>query len=262
MDEWIVRCLFRRLDKLTVRCDESSIWLRRWGLVQKMCSVPDIVFALRCLKPEWFELRKERKGLGIVAINNGFSTKLGEEETNSLLLKLVAAAAQFHREIGEPILLFTQVYIPLSDDDYTVVEILAKLLKSHSIPHEVLAPEQDLRDYIGKIASCRGIIGCRMHACILAAVSHTPLIGLAYQPKFMGIFRQLGTEEWLCPLNSVEESWICDRVSDLVVDQKDLEGHLAAQVEILESRVMDFLEKSESAVSQKEGAGMIEEDFH
>ena len=42
------------------------------------------------------------------------------------------------------------------------------------------------------IGQCQFLIGSRMHACIAALSQRVPAVGLAYSPKFKGVFDSIG----------------------------------------------------------------------
>lgn len=60
------------------------------------------------------------------------------------------------------------------------------------------------------------LIGGRMHPAILAAAMGTPVIGLAYNPKFGGLFQLLGMPDSCLDVEHFVRSGCAERVMDLV----------------------------------------------
>lgn len=49
------------------------------------------------------------------------------------------------------------------------------------------------------------LIGTRMHSCIFSLTGSVPVIAIQYEYKTKGVMRDLGLEEWVIPIDKVEE---------------------------------------------------------
>ena len=81
------------------------------------------------------------------------------------------------------------------------------------------------------------LLGGRMHPTIFAASAGTPVVGLAYNPKFMGLFELLGKSDALLDVATFVREQQTRQLTDMVVaaltDTTDLQartGELAARI--------------------------------
>jgi polysaccharide pyruvyl transferase WcaK-like protein len=87
------------------------------------------------------------------------------------------------------------------------------------------------------------VLGGRMHPTILAASMGTPVVGLAYNPKFRGLFELLGLPEQVHDVRTFVGEGRLDAVD------ASLEAAFAgrrpdrARLDALGSRVHDFIER-------------------
>lgn len=213
IDEMIVRRLCRGMKVLTPRDQASMEWLEQQGFAEKSVVIPDIVLAMPLLLPEYYEGSSDRTrdGLGISAADYSFARRCGEKELQEYVEKLAATALAFHRRCGGIIRLFIQVSLPESDDDQRMVDLLARRLLAADVPVEIIGPEGGLGGYLAAISKCSVFVGSRMHACIFSMTTATPTIGLAYQPKFRGLFQHMDLDDWVTDI-AFKPSWLEERV--------------------------------------------------
>jgi polysaccharide pyruvyl transferase WcaK-like protein len=76
-----------------------------------------------------------------------------------------------------------------------------------------------------------------MHACIFALSSGVPSIGLAYQPKFFGLFEQYEISRYVYPIQAVSSAWLCSALDSMISGEHEIRVflrkksvHLANQV--------------------------------
>lgn len=238
IDERAVRRLCEKLPLVVYRNDGSLEWLNRWGLTSKSIFVPDIVLNMPRLIPEYYPDSTARYGLGIAPVRFGFIESSREEYVD----KLVTTASVFHKQTGEPVWLFTQVSLP-NDDDGDVVEVLARRLVSMQIPFHRVPADTSPRDYIGALGRVRCLLGARMHACILALTASTPTLGLAYQPKFSGVFHLLGMEERCQSVNDWSVEWATTQTQLILSLKEDGISEVAARIRSQQNRIQDGLDR-------------------
>jgi len=195
-DRWISRRLASGLSRISARGTISAKTTAEMGFSAKTLNLPDVVLAMRLLRPQLFpEFSGEsRSGLGIAPIEFGFARSCTDSQRAEYLGKLHQVAVQFHRKTGQPVTLFVQVSVTGHDDDAPMAERLAKLLDDSEVPVRI-ENSSDWIEYWRAIGRQACFIGCRMHSCIFAMVSDVPTVGLAYQPKFQELFAEINLEE-------------------------------------------------------------------
>lgn len=235
LDHHHLRKLCWALPRLSARSNFSKRNLTEWGFGEKIELIPDIVFLMRRLMPECFTTGGDRRGMGMAPVEASFAVAHSPEERASNVEKMAAVAQHFHRKTGEPIILFSQVQVEGADDDTPVVRELKDKLTSLNIPVRMLAPDLNMVEYLAEFQKIRLFVGARMHACIFSFVSHTPVAGLAYQPKFIGAFEAMGRLNWTRPIDDWSLPWATQWVDDVLQNESRYRGELceqAAKVEI------------------------------
>lgn len=191
-DRWICRKLAKALPKIAARGNISATLTGNMGFAEKTLTLPDVVIAISEVNGLPFDLPKEpeRTGLGIAPIEFGFARACSDKDRDDYLAKLKTIAVAYHRETTEPVTLFVQVSLPGHDDDLPMAERLAAQLQAEGVP-ATIENRNDWAGYWERISTQAAFIGCRMHSCIFAMVTSVPTIGLAYQPKFQELFKEL-----------------------------------------------------------------------
>lgn len=239
-----VKKLCESLPRLSPRCALSKRILDEWGFGAKAAVIPDIVFLMRKLLPDYFGGTPSRRGLGIAPVECRFAMAVTDEERETYLDKLAAAGAFFHAQTGEPVTLFSQVHLEGSDDDSPAVNDLAAKLARKGVPVAEVKGDISLQDYLGEFQKLRLFIGSRMHACIFAFVSHTPVAGLAYQPKFIGTFETMAQPDWVKPIKDWSEAWINDWITQNLAGGDNLCESIKTRLITVENQIEDSMGKA------------------
>ena len=238
VDLWVFKRLCRVLDRIFVRDRKSELFLSRRGLGSgKTFLVPDIVNAMPLLLPHFYDDPFKRIGLGISVVDYSFASSFDSIALNHYLSVLSNSAAHYFSQTGEPIRLFVQVSIPNVDDDLPIAKLLYQLIRQRGIPVDIFPVDSPLEKYIHAVQGCRFFIGSRMHACIFALSSAVPTIGLAYQPKFFGLFQQYEMSRYVYPIQAVSSTWLCSALDSMISGEHEIllslrknSVHLANQV--------------------------------
>jgi colanic acid/amylovoran biosynthesis protein len=238
VDLWFLKHLCRVIDRIFVRDRKSEIFLSRQRLGNgKTFFVPDIVNAMPLLLPHFYDASIKKTGLGISVVDYSFASSFDSIALNHYLSVLLNSAAHYFAQTGEPIRLFVQVSIPGLDDDLPIAKLLYQLIRQRGIPVDIFPADSPLKKYIHAVQGCRFFIGSRMHACIFALSSGVPSIGLAYQPKFFGLFEQYEIRRYVYPIQAVSTTWLCSALDSMISGEHEIRTfllrksvHLANQV--------------------------------
>ena len=253
VDLWVIKQLCRVLDRIFIRDRKSELFLSRQGLgTGKTFFVPDIVNAMPLLLPHFYDASIKKTGLGISVVDYSFASSFDSVALNHYLSVLSNSAAHYFSQTGEPIRLFVQVSIPNVDDDLPIAKLLYQLIRQRGIPVDIFPVDSPLEKYIHAVQGCRFFIGSRMHACIFALSSAVPTIGLAYQPKFFGLFEQYEIRRYVYPIQAVSTAWLCSALDSMISGEHEIRTflrkksvHLANQVvSTLTDNTQDFFIKT------------------
>jgi len=221
VDFWFLKYLCCVIDRIFVRDRTSEMFLSRKRLgIGKTFFIPDIANAMPLLLPHLYDDSIKKTGLGISVVDCSFASSFDLISRDHYLTAVSNSAAHYYAQTGEPIRLFVQVSIPNSDDDMPLAQLLHQILAQRGIPVDIFPVASSFEKYIHAIQSCRFFIGSRMHACIFALSSCVPCIGIAYQPKFFGLFEQYEIRHYVYPIQAVSTNWLCSAL-DLMLSRED-----------------------------------------
>ena len=242
VDLWVFKRLCRLLDRIFVRDRKSELFLSRRGLGSgKTFLVPDIVNAMPLLLPHFYDASIKKTGLGISVVDYSFASSFDSIALNHYLSVLSNSAAHYFSQTGEPIRLLVQVSIPNVDDDLPIAKLLYQLIRQRGIPVDIFPVDSPLEKYIHAVQGCRFFIGSRMHACIFALSSAVPTIGLAYQPKFFGLFEQYEIRRYVYPIQAVSTAWLCSKLDSMISGEHEIRTFLRKKSVHLANQVVSTL---------------------
>lgn len=242
VDLWVIKHLCKVLDRIFVRDRKSELFLSRRGLgTGKTFFVPDIVNAMPLLLPHFYDASIKKTGLGISVVDYSFASSFDSIALNHYLSVLSNSAAHYFAQTGEPIRLFVQVSIPNVDDDLPIAKLLYQLIRQRGIPVDIFPVDSPLEKYIHAVQGCRFFIGSRMHACIFALSSGVPSIGLAYQPKFFGLFEQYEISRFVYPIQAVSSTWLCSALDSMISGEREIRAFLRKKSVYLANQVVASL---------------------
>lgn len=132
----------------------------------------------------------------------GLSDDRGQATLARLLHQLAATFTPLARQLDASILMLPTYNAPYEND----VEICKQFAQLVSGCEVRIATLDDPALYKAVTGRLRALISSRMHPLILAAGMGTPVIGLAYNGKFAGMFDLLGTPRRMLWLDEVVDS--------------------------------------------------------
>jgi polysaccharide pyruvyl transferase CsaB len=131
------------------------------------------------------------------------------------------------------------------ENDTAVAERVRSLLRQPERA-TVLSGDCD-PDALGTILGrCDLVVGMRLHATILAAVSGVPSVALSYDPKVDQAMMQVGAEEFVVPLLDIEARTVASRMGQALGEskarRKDRSGRVAHLAELARSNAAAAIE--------------------
>jgi polysaccharide pyruvyl transferase WcaK-like protein len=141
----------------------------------------------------------------------GMDKRHGTAEMDELLDQVGRAVSSLARETGASVLLLPTYCVAHEGDDLVCERLIQRL---PGVPAKVLRLN-DPRLYKAVTGRLILMISARMHPLILASAMGTPIVGLAYNGKFDGLFDQLGTRSRMLWLNEALQGGMDARLVDL-----------------------------------------------
>ena len=94
--------------------------------------------------------------------------------------------------------------------------------------------------YKGVCTQLAVLLGGRMHPTIFAATVGTPVVGLAYNPKFSGLFSMLGLDQYIMDVQEFVTQGITDQLAGLVDNALTHTPDITANIASISSRIRRF----------------------
>lgn len=128
---------------------------------------------------------------------------------------------------------------PRTDDRYVAKQIrplLCSLDRCAFVVGQYEAPDIECL-----YREARVTLATRLHGCVFSAKMGTPVIGLSYEDKVTGFFRQLGQPLWALPLETPPDR-VARELEDLVQQSAKLHPQLKAKVSDLCDRLERYVD--------------------
>ncbi len=119
-----------------------------------------------------------------------------------------------------------------SENDARVAERVRALLR-HPERAAVLPGDPDPNLLAAVLGSCDLVVGMRLHATILAAVSGVPCVALSYDPKVELSMRQVGAERFVVPLPDIEGRTVARLMEEALAGKEARRRELRERVDRL-----------------------------
>ena len=213
ISRWFARLALRQLDQITVRDELAKTSLQ--PLTPKPIAVaPDPAFSLEAApsKVAAQVLRKNRVPTGsrpLVGVSVcrlfhktsvlpykyarrlGLQRNAGSKQMSLFMQRVADSLDHVARESGAHVV-FLPTYSAAHEDDLDVCRQIASRLR---IGTSSLVSCQDPNTYKALTGKMSVMLCGRMHSAILAAGQCTPIVALAYNQKFAGVFSLLGQQD-------------------------------------------------------------------
>lgn len=232
------RMAFEQAQVATVRDTESLELVLSLGIPpERVEQTADPAFRLRPAPLETIQERLQAEGLATSAANRIAVAvrpwNVGVDQAH-WTAEVAAALDQWLDKYGGEV-----VFVPFQTfqaaegvltDDRTASEMIrskmrhsdrAYTLRFHYTPAEVLTV----------LSTCDLVLGMRLHAVIMAAVSGVPTVGLVYDPKVINALRQLRLEEYALTIEAIEREALYSLLSKAHESRETLTQVMAQSVQ-------------------------------
>lgn len=146
------------------------------------------------------------------------------------------------------VLLVPHVFGPrASGDDRLICQKLSERMR-HT-PHQ-LRGEYRPEEIKGVITRCDAFIGCRMHANIAALDSHIPVLAIGYSHKTRGILADLGLDEWVLSIDTLNEEQLFNAIHRLFAEANTYKQKLTLTLPDIRKRSRDNIQAIANLIRQ------------
>lgn len=122
---------------------------------------------------------------------------------------------RFHSQIARSLEQIARQYkcalvgVPMQGGESLDTAVLRKTFAMIRIdqPAVVLDWTNRYEELFGVLSVCSGLLAMRLHACLLAHRLHTPVVGIAYDPKVRQHFEELGRRNFALPINAGPDAY-------------------------------------------------------
>ncbi len=161
-----------------------------------------------------------------------FDKKMNKDRQQQIV-ELVNNLAE---RLGGTIILVPHDYLvaALHDDKLYTMQVFSQIECKENF--RLIRGSYSAEEVKGIIGQCDMFIGEKLHACIAAMSQYIPTIGIAYSSKFLGVFRQLGQEEYLCSELSKEQ--IITRMEQAWINKKNIHNSLKIRMNEIRQLVL------------------------
>jgi hypothetical protein len=177
------------------------------------------------LKPSSKIKRDEFK----VAVNVGCDGLLWGEDQEHVVLELTRVC-KILKEKG-----YTPILIPFSATDVSDIRRISKSAKT-----EVFSEWFRIDSVIDLIASCKVLIGQRLHSAVLSAATFTPFVSLEYRPKCSQFSESVKMLDYSIRTDSVTAEHVLRLFQNLMNDWCRAKKNLASTVEAYREKQIIF----------------------
>jgi polysaccharide pyruvyl transferase WcaK-like protein len=196
----MVNFLARETDTITVRDPKSTALLDSFldNEIEVVCA-PDTVYAIELPETNVFEDVEAARAEGrlIVGVNlRPWSRGVGIEPVKRNVTQALIDLAKT-RDIF--------VYgVPMQEgasyDRKVLAEVLAAL--PDDVPHGMIPEPLSMQGFFDGCAGLDVLLSMRLHANLVAHRMHVPCVGLAYDPKLVAHFKELGRSKYCLELDA------------------------------------------------------------
>jgi polysaccharide pyruvyl transferase WcaK-like protein len=152
---------------------------------------------------------------------------------------IVGLVRRFVQKAGRPVLLIPHVFSenPRAGDSgacRAVWERLPELQGSVLL----LGRDYSAPEIKAIIAQCEFFVGSRMHACIAALSTGTPVVPVSYSHKYAGILQRFGIQDWLVDPKILSQEQALDLVLSGYEHREEIRKQIIAGLPLIKSEAM------------------------
>ncbi|SDC83630.1 MULTISPECIES: polysaccharide pyruvyl transferase CsaB [unclassified Candidatus Frackibacter] len=227
LSRFLIPRVLNNLNAITVRDQQSKELLLGLGVKEEVRVTADPVFTLPL--PSDNEIKRIIDNENLESNKEVIGVSVRHWQDNHYLATLATALDQINEELGMQIL-----FLPLHHpEDLAASQKVMAQMETAKADKQVLAGNYHPQQIVGLFKEVDLLIGVRLHSLIFAAINHTPLVGISYDPKVDSFLARLGLKA-AGKTDDLDASNLHKRVLKAWKKREQLEQHLKVRVDELE----------------------------
>ena len=212
---------------LGVRGNTSKRLLNNWGIDCEVIGDPCLL-----LEPNHYEEGERGEGEKKIAINVGSDGLVWGDDEERVFREVGRLCKILKRSGYHPIL------IPFYRNNLHDIQRISEATNTR-----VFRNWMNIQEVLDLIASCRVLIGEKLHSVIFSAATHTPFISLEYRPKCRDFAETLGFEKYIVKTDGIKAEKVMRTFYDLSNNWTEMHRELVRNVETYRKRLRQFATK-------------------
>ena len=206
---------------LGVRGDASKRLLEDWGIDSEVVGDPCLL-----LEPSHYEKKDRKEGGRNIAVNAGSAGWLwgGNQER---VFREVAKLCRALKKSG-----YRPILVPFYKNNLNEIQRVSEVTST-----PILKDWMDIQKVLDLIASCRILIGEKLHSVVFSAATYTPFISIEYTPKCRDFAETMGFGEYITRTDEMTSKKVMVKISDLLHNWDEMYEKLVRNVDFYRSKL-------------------------
>lgn len=227
----LIKFVFNRVEHISVRDNQSKVELVSYGIkAEKIHVTADPVLGFESFgKDKGIDFLKQYDGYDPTLPTIGFALKESKQhDISEEIVKTIDGLKQ------EPCNI---VMLPFHfKEDQRIISNVMKASKHNVIG---LCDHMPLETVFSTIESFDVLVGVRLHALIFSSVSHTPVVGITYDPKIDAFLESIH-EQSICSVDTIIAEVLLDGIYEKLKNYDMIKASLTEDVSQLKERLGVF----------------------
>ena len=257
----LYRYLFDRMDFISVRENIGAEIIRELGIKKEVTCFADPRFVLTPRSTEQVRLILRREGISFDKPLIGITTRYLHERIPEWVKRshgytkervrhantVIAQITNYLAEQGDLILI--PMHPDLEEDFNTAEQIKRHLPDPTRL--KILSRRYNAWEILGIIQQCQMLFACRVGSAVLATVTGTPTIAVAYEPRMQDHMLRLEMERYVFDWKYLQYDQLLERVKELMSVQCGLKKDMLHKAEALKTLAWENADILNAFVHQK-----------
>jgi len=146
--------------------------------------------------------------------------------------QIIKVVIHIKKNLKMNVMFFPQVVVEHhGESDLDLIKELVEELKINGIECHYISEDLSPAELSYLYGKCKVLLGTRLHSCILAACSGTPIVAIRYQGyKTEGVMEGLGLQEYVHDINSLDAIKINLSIENAIKNRDELSQKISSRV--------------------------------
>jgi colanic acid/amylovoran biosynthesis protein len=137
---------------------------------------------------------------------------------------------------------------PRTDDRFIAKSLIAKVAHPDRCFH--ISQQYQAPDIESLYKTVDITLATRLHGAVFSAKMGTPVVGLCYEDKVKGFFRQLGQSDFALPINTWPDK-ILENIESLLLSKEKIKSKIEHKVKELQSQITRYVDIACDLITSK-----------